>query len=359
MDPRFWKKRRVFLTGHTGFKGGWLTILLQGMGANITGYSLPPPTTPSLFNDANVGDCLTSVIGDIRDVGKLTSAMKACRPEVIFHMAAQPLVRASYLDPVETFDVNVMGTVNVMQAARSIRGMKALVNITTDKVYENLELNRGYTEKDRLGGFDPYSSSKACSEIVTASYRCAFFHPDHFDDHGVAVATARSGNVIGGGDWAADRLIPDLVRGFKTATPALIRYPQAVRPWQHVLEPLAGYVRLAECLVEKGPAFSGAWNFGPSPALGRTVGWMADRMVDLWGDGAMWTRHKAKHFHETQNLRLDSRRAQRALGWKSLLDVDATMGWIVDWYRAHATGADVAGLTRQQAADYIRRLSTA
>lgn len=352
MDSSFWKGKRVFVTGHTGFKGSWLCLWLDQVGANVTGYSLPPPTNPSLFVDAKLKDCVTSIMGDIRDRRLLSKTVKACKPQIIIHMAAQPLVRTSYLEPVETFDVNVLGTTNILEAARDLKGLKAIVNVTTDKVYENLELSRGYHEGDRLGGFDPYSSSKACSEIVTASYRSAFFNPDKYATHGVAVASARSGNVIGGGDWALDRLVPDLIRGFMKGKPVMIRYPQAVRPWQHVLEPLSGYLILAEQLYQRGPAVAGSWNFGPSPKLGKTVGWMADQLVAQWGKGAAWVTQDGEHFHETQNLRLDSRRAQKELGWKSVLTVEQTLRMITEWYRASAARKDVAALTRDQVSAY-------
>lgn len=352
----FWKGKRVFVTGHTGFKGSWLCLWLDQLGADITGYALPPPTKPSLYGDARLKDSVTSVIGDIRDCRLLTKAVRAAKPQIIIHMAAQPLVRMSYLQPLETFDVNVQGTANILEAARDVKGLKAIVNVTTDKVYENLELERGYNELDRLGGFDPYSTSKACSELVTSSYRSAFFNPDHYAKHGVAVATARSGNVIGGGDWAVDRLVPDLIRGFMKQQAVMIRYPQAVRPWQHVLEPLSGYLLLAEQLYRRGTEVGNAWNFGPSPKLGKTVGWVADRLVKQWGSGAKWVTQGGEHFHETQNLRLDSRRAQKLLGWKSVLTVDQTLQMVTEWYRTHAQRGDVAELTRRQVADYSRRL---
>jgi CDP-glucose 4,6-dehydratase len=348
----FWKGKRVLITGHTGFKGSWLTLWLDQLGAKVTGYALPPPTQPSLFVDARLKGCVSSVLGDIRDSRLLAKTIKVCKPQIIIHMAAQPLVRASYVEPVETFDVNVQGTVAILEAARDAKGLRVIVNVTTDKVYENHELDRGYHEADRLGGFDPYSSSKACSEIVTASYRSAFFNPDQYAKHGVAVATARSGNVIGGGDWAVDRLIPDLMRGFIECKPVMIRYPQAVRPWQHVLDPLSGYMLLAEQLFVRGPEMGGAWNFGPPPNLGKTVAWVADRLVAQWGSGAAWKTEGGVHVHETQNLRLDSRRARTVLGWKSGLTVEQTLRLVTEWYRASAARDDLAVLTRTQVKAY-------
>jgi len=279
MTVSFWHGKRVFLTGHTGFKGGWLALWLEKLGAVVTGYALDPSTHPSLHALASGRSTSNSVIADIRDLPRLRSALKECRPDVVFHLAAQPLVRHSYADPVETYSTNVMGTVNLLEATRACDSVRAVVVVTSDKCYENREWPWGYRENEPMGGYDPYSNSKGCAELVVASYRSSFFNEAHHSDHGVALATARAGNVIGGGDWSADRLVPDLLRAFGEGRTADIRNPHAVRPWQHVLEPLHGYMMLAERLFTEGPSWAQPWNFGPADTDARPVSWIADQLV--------------------------------------------------------------------------------
>ena len=279
----FWRGKRVFLTGHTGFKGSWLSIWLHSLGAEVTGYALEPPTDPSLFSLAGVDGLLTSIIADVRDLERLQAEMVHAAPEIVIHMAAQPLVRDSYKIPVETYATNVMGTVHLLEALRSCPALRAVVNVTTDKVYENREWLWGYREIEPMGGYDPYSNSKGCSELVTAAYRSSYFNPLDYSRHGVAVATARAGNVIGGGDWANDRLIPDVVRSILAGEPVQIRNPGAIRPWQHVLEPLSGYLTLAEHLFAGGARYAQGWNFGPAEEDARPVAWLVERLCSDWG----------------------------------------------------------------------------
>ena len=264
MNPAFWKGKRILLTGHTGFKGSWLSLWLQSMGAPVVGYALAPPTNPSLFEVAEVGRGMTSVIGDIRDLEHLCAVFAEHKPEIVIHMAAQPLVRYSYIEPVETYSTNVMGTVNLLEAVRGTDSVKAVVNVTSDKCYENREWVWNYRENEAMGGYDPYSNSKGCAELVTAAYRNSYFHSEKYKEHGVALASGRAGNVIGGGDWAGDRLIPDIMRAITQNLAVNIRNPHAIRPWQHVLEPLSGYLMLAQKLYEEGAAYAEGWNFGPS-----------------------------------------------------------------------------------------------
>ncbi len=348
MNPRFWKNKKVFITGHTGFKGSWLSLWLSLHHAKVRGYALPAPTDPSLFAEAAISSRLDSVIGDIGDIGRLQQAMTDFQPDIVLHMAAQPLVRLSYEKPVETYQTNVLGTVHVLEVARTVKSVRVLINVTTDKVYENREWRRGYHEADRLGGWDPYSNSKACSELVTDAYRKSFFN----DRRQLSVATARSGNVIGGGDWARDRLIPDLVRAFSGQTTAVIRYPQAIRPWQHVLEPLNGYLTLAEAMWREKNEFAGAWNFGPPPNLSKPVAWVADRMAQVWPEKAQWKATGDKHVHEAQNLTLNSRKSATQLGWRSLLSIQETIDWICEWYIARQAGQPVAEITERQIRRY-------
>lgn len=351
MTAGFWRDRRVFLTGHTGFKGGWLTLWLESLGARVTGYSLEAPTRPSLFELARVGSGVRSIIGDIRDLARLAREMAAADPEVILHLAAQPLVRASYDAPVETFTTNVLGTVNVLEAARACRSLKSIVIVTSDKCYENREWVWPYRENEALGGYDPYSASKGCAELATAAYRRSFF----LDADGGArpgIATARAGNVIGGGDWAADRLIPDIVRSTAERKPVRIRNPGAVRPWQHVLEPLRGYLALAEKLAADPGGASGAWNFGPWDSDARPVEWVTRTIVDLWGDGARWERDAGRQVHEAHLLKLDSAKARAGLGWRPRLNLAEALAWTVAWYKAHAAAGDMRTETLQQIRRY-------
>jgi CDP-glucose 4,6-dehydratase len=342
VTPAFWRSKRVLLTGHTGFKGAWLALWLHELGARVTGYSLNPPSTPSLFGTARLGELVDSRIADIRDLSHLAAVTRKAEPEVVFHLAAQSLVRPSYDDPVETFSTNVMGTVNLLEAVRHCPGVKAVVVVTSDKCYENRNLARGYVEGDPLGGHDPYSSSKACAEIVTAAYRRSFF------DRGAAIASARAGNVIGGGDWAKDRLLPDMVRAFGAGQAVRVRNPDATRPWQHVLDPLAGYLGLAERLVADGAAFDGAWNFGPESANTVTVAAVVEQVVRKWGGNARWEREGAPQPHEAKMLALDAAHARTALGWSPRLALGDAVDWTVDWYLQQACGGDARALTVKQ-----------
>lgn len=352
VKPEFWKGKRVFVTGHTGFKGSWLSLWLQELGAEVTGYALEPPTNPSLFEEAGIGKGMKSILGDIRDLDFFTASMKEAAPEIVFHMAAQPLVRYSYVNPVETYATNVMGTVNMLEAVRRCPSIGAVVNITTDKCYENREWVWGYREVDPMGGYDPYSSSKGCAELVSGAYRSSFFNPANYAEHGVALATVRAGNVVGGGDWAEDRLIPDIIEAFENKRPVNIRNPHAIRPWQHVLEPLHGYLMLAERLIENGPVFAEGWNFGPRDDDVKTVRWIVERIASYWGEGASWEVDDGEHPHEAGYLKLDISKAVSQLGWKPQLHLDDALDFIVSWAKQRSAGEDVAELTRQQIKHY-------
>lgn len=348
-----WAGRRVFLTGHTGFKGGWLALWLASHGAQVRGYSLGPGTSPSFFQEVRVGDVVEDIRGDIRDAAALDSAMQNFAPEVVFHMAAQPLVRLSYVDPITTYETNVIGTARVLDAVRRTPSVRAVISVTTDKCYENKEWLWGYRETDPLGGYDPYSSSKACAEIVSAAYRQSYFPVEKHAEHRVGVATARAGNVIGGGDWAQDRLLPDLVRGFLTGAPVAVRRPGAIRPWQHVLEPLHGYLTLAEKLLGDDAArYATAFNFGPSDEDAKPVGWIADRMVETWGDGSSWFHDGHPGAHEAGFLKLDASRARAELGWKPRLHLGQALDWLVEWYQAQNRGGNMQMFTLRQIRRY-------
>ncbi len=359
-SPEFWRNRRVFLTGHTGFKGGWMAIWLSSLGAVVRGYALDPSTTPNLFTDAKIGTMIEDVRGDIRDAATLEKAMQEFKPEVVFHMAAQPLVRYSYQDPIGTYETNVIGTARVLDAIRRTPSVRAVVSITTDKCYENKEWIWPYRETDPLGGYDPYSASKACAEIVSASFRQSFFPVDQLRQpggHEVAVATGRAGNVIGGGDWSTDRLIPDLVRGFLSGAPVLIRRPNAIRPWQHVLEPVFGYIRLAEKLLTPGPGaarYATAYNFGPTEDDARPVGWIADRMTRFWGNNASWVLDEdPNNPHEANYLKLDASRARNELNWTPKLRLETALEWLVLWYRTWQSSPEsIQALTLSQIQQY-------
>jgi len=351
-----WHGKKVFLTGHTGFKGGWLALWLARLGAEVRGYSLDPATEPNLFTVARAGAGLDDLRGDIRDAAALESALHSFAPEVVFHLAAQPLVRLSYDDPILTYETNVIGTARVLDAIRRTPTVRAVVVITTDKCYENKEWIWGYRESDPLGGYDPYSSSKACAELVAAAYRQSFFPVAKLAEHGVALATARAGNVIGGGDWSTDRLIPDLVRGFLAGEPVRIRCPQAIRPWQHVLEPLHGYIRLAEQLLvprrDQAARYATAYNFAPSDDDARTVAWIAEVMTLFWGNGAKWILDPVPGVHEAGTLKLDASRARADLGWTPRLRLETAIEWIVQWTRAWQAGADMHAFTLAQIEAY-------
>ena len=359
MDAGFWSGRRVFLTGHTGFKGGWLSLLLGRLGAEVWGYALSPNTEPNLYGQARLSDALaTSTIADIRDAGALRVALQAARPEVIFHLAAQPLVRDSYVDPVGTYGTNVMGTVNLLDSVRKSPSVRAVVVVTTDKCYENREWMWGYRETDALGGRDPYSGSKACAELVTATYRQSFFQPNGYSADGVAVASARAGNVIGGGDWSKDRLIPDVVRALAASAPIVLRNPQATRPWQHVLDPLWGYIMLAQKLSQPGGhKFAEAWNFGPELSENVCVRDIVHTLAGKWGGQYNILETPDKIYHESENLKLDISKSTR-LGWRPRLDLHTSLDWLIEWERCWHRGGDVRQLTRDQIEKYLSLIYT-
>lgn len=352
LNRSFWEGRKVFVTGHTGFKGAWLSLWLDALGADVTGFALAPPSEPSLFEQAKVGECVRSIHGDVRDLAHLQSAMAACKPDVVIHMAAQSVVRASYDDPVDTYATNVMGTVHLMEAVRRLGRPCVVVNVTSDKCYENREWVWGYRESDPMGGHDPYSNSKGCSELVTNAYRDSYFPPETLSRHGVAVASARAGNAIGGGDWTANQLIPDLIRAFMDRRPCRIRSPRSIRPWQFVLMPLHGYLLLCERLAEDGAGFASGWNFGPSEGDAKPVAWIADKLVTSWGEGASWAQDGATHPAEAQLLRLDTSKARALLNWHPVLQLDQSLLWIVEWYEAFQAGKDLQSLTRRQIERY-------
>lgn len=341
LQADFWKDKRVFVTGHTGFKGSWLCLWLRHLGAHVTGYALAPPSDPSLFELAGIGKRVHSIQGDVRDAAQLEQAIAADRPEIVIHMAAQSLVRYSYEHPVETFATNLLGSVHVMDAVRRAASVKAMVMVTSDKCYQNNEWVWGYREDERLGGHDPYSASKACAEIAVSAFQHSFFA----DEQAPAVASARAGNVIGGGDWALDRLVPDILRSLLKNEPTLIRKPQATRPWQHVLEPLHGYLVLAQHLYEKGKQYSGGWNFGPPEDSEKTVGWIIAKLYSLWGVDFDWRLDADPGPPESTFLKLDASKARAQLGWRPLLNLDTTLDWIVRWTRRYEAGEDMAGVT--------------
>jgi CDP-glucose 4,6-dehydratase len=343
-----WNGRSVFVTGHTGFKGSWLCLLLEEMGARVTGYALPPPTDPSLFDTAKIGDSVNSVIGDVRDYDAVLAAMRGAAPDVVFHLAAQPLVRYSYENPIETYGTNVMGTVHVLEAVRRLGTVKAVVAVTSDKCYENREWIYPYREIDPMGGHDPYSSSKGCAELVAAAYRASYFAPEKLADHGTALATVRAGNVIGGGDWALDRLIPDLVRAFEAGEAPVIRSPGSVRPWQHVLEALAGYLEIAERLLRGEARFADAWNFGPADEDAQPVAWIADRMAKAWGVESGWRDWQGEIPHEAGLLKLDCSKARAELGWRPALTLEEALETIVAWHKAVGAGESPRDVTLAQ-----------
>jgi len=347
-----YKKRRILITGHTGFKGSWLCLLLNQLGADVYGYALEPPTNPSLYNDAKIDELITSFIGDIRNLDYLQEMMQKVQPEIVIHMAAQPLVRDSYKIPVETYAINVMGTVHVLEACRNTPSVKAIVNVTTDKCYENKEWHWGYRENEPMGGYDPYSNSKGCSELVTSAYRNSYFNPATYKTHGVAVASARAGNVIGGGDWAGDRLIPDFIRAISKSEKVKIRSPFAIRPWQHVLEPLTGYLTLAAKLFSEGAEYAQPWNFGPDDNDAQNVEWVTKTICDLWGENASFEIDTNPQPHEASYLKLDCSKVKAELGWLPRWDIQTTLKSIVDWNKAYFNGENIREVTIKQINQY-------
>jgi CDP-glucose 4,6-dehydratase len=347
VDTAFWQNKRVYLTGHTGFKGSWLSLWLQSLGVKVKGYALEPPTCPSLFNVARVHEGMASEIGDIRDIHQLTKSMVAFDPDIVIHFAAQPLVRYSYHAPVETYSTNVMGTVHVLEAVRQCKNVRAIVNITTDKCYENKEWLWGYRENEPMGGFDPYSSSKGCAELVTSAYRRSFLK-----DAGIGLASARAGNVIGGGDWAQDRLIPDILKAFENGEQVLIRNPHSIRPWQHVLEPLSGYLILAQSLYTQPDSYAEGWNFGSNDEDAKPVEFIVKRLAEIWGDNATWALDNNINPHEANYLKLDCSKAKARLNWKSKWPLDEALNRIVEWQKYYQQGVDMQSVTFAQIANY-------
>lgn len=347
MSPEFWRGKRVLLTGHTGFKGSWMSLWLQSMGAELQGLALNPPTVPSLFVEANVEQGMVSNIVDIRDYEAVLGVVKIFKPEIVIHMAAQPLVRYSYKNPIETYATNVMGTVHLLEAIRQTGTAKVVVNVTTDKCYENKEWVWGYREDEPMGGYDPYSSSKGCSELVTSAYRRSYFA-----ETGIALASARAGNVIGGGDWAEDRLVPDVLRAFENNQPVIIRNPHSTRPWQHVLEPLSGYLTLVEKLWDEPLTYAEGWNFGPKDDDAKPVGWIVKQLCDAWGKGASWQLDGENHPHEATYLKLDISKARHIMAWAPRWSLDIALKKIVDWQKAYINQDDLRVYTQSQIQEF-------
>ena len=351
IDQEFWKGKRVFLTGHTGFKGSWLSLWLCSLGAEVRGYALNPPTSPSLFNEAKIDTIIDSQIADIRDQDTLHESMTGFNPDILIHMAAQPLVRYSYDAPIETYEVNVIGTAKVLEVARSCPNLKAIVNITTDKCYENDGRAEGYKENDPMGGYDPYSSSKGCAELVASSYRRSFLQ-----DQGIGIASVRAGNVIGGGDWADDRLIPDILRSFEKNKPVVIRNPKATRPWQHVLEPLSGYLILAQNLYKDQKKYAEGWNFGPNEKDVQPVDWILDKMISKWPNSS-WELDNNSNPHEAGFLKLDISKAKSKLGWSPVWELSQTLEKIVSWHQAWLNKEDMQATCLTEIEEYTRDIN--
>lgn len=352
IDPGFWRGRRVFLTGHTGFKGAWMSLLLRSFGADVYGFALAPDSKDGLFNVAGVADEVHHRIGDIRDLAAMRSALEEARPDVVIHMAAQALVRLSYDEPVETYETNVMGTVNLLEAARKVSGVSAILVVTSDKCYENTETLRGYVETDAMGGYDPYSSSKGCAEILTAAYQRSFFQ----GEKAALVASARAGNVIGGGDWSRDRLVPDIIRSFMAGEVVRIRNPNAIRPWQHVMDPVIGYLTLVQRMVQGGKRFAEGWNFGPHEDSEVPVSVLVKSLATHWGGDANWELDKGDNPHEAGYLKLDCTKARTQLDWQPVIGLDRALQLSSEWYRAFHRGADMRAVTLQQINEIIAPL---
>lgn len=353
MNLKFWAGKKVLVTGHTGFKGSWLSLWLQSLGADVSGLALKPPTTPNMFELTNIGEGMRSYVADIRDFNAVEKVVSEARPEIVIHMAAQPLVRYSYQNPIETYATNVMGTVHLLEALRKEGCTKAVVSVTSDKCYENKEWVWGYREDEPMGGFDPYSNSKGCAELVTSAYRRSFFQVK-----GIGLASARAGNVIGGGDWAQDRLIPDILKSFQDRKPVVIRSPDATRPWQHVLEPLSGYLTLAEALWNDRSKFAEAWNFGPKEEDAKPVSWIVDHMVDLWGEGASWILEHEQQPHEAHFLKLDTSKSRGALSWAPRWDIHKALDKTISWHKAWLSCENLKRFSLEQINEYSALTST-
>ncbi|MEN9446745.1 MAG: hypothetical protein RJA25_34 [Bacteroidota bacterium] len=349
---KFWRGKNVLVTGHTGFKGSWLCLWLQSLGANCVGFSLEPPSQPNLFDITQISEKMKSIIGDIRNFELLQRTLQKYQPEIIIHMAAQPLVNFSYQEPLITYSTNIIGTTNLLEAARFTDSVKAIVNVTSDKCYQNQELNRGYHEEDTLGGYDPYSSSKACVELITQAYSYSYFKK-----RGINIATARAGNVIGGGDWGQNRLVPDVVNACIKQQNISLRYPDALRPWQHVLEPLSAYLMLAKHLYESPAAYTQAWNFGPSEDQDKTVSWLTDTLIKYWGSGIKWIQNSSELKRETNLLRLNSTKAKQFLGWKSQWSIETTLAKTVEWYQSYFKEENMQNITLKQIDEFQKTLA--
>ena len=353
MDKKFWNGKKILITGHTGFKGGWLSLWLQHLGANVIGLSLDPPTTPSLYERANVAKGMLSLREDIRNGDNIKKIFYEYQPEIVFHLAAQPLVRYSYQEPVETYETNVMGTLNILEGIRSIESVRAAVMITTDKCYDNKEWVWGYRENDPLGGYDPYSSSKGAAELLIASYRNSFFPKDKYHKHKTAIATVRAGNVIGGGDWGEDRLIPDIIRSFQKRQSVEIRNQNSIRPWQHVLEPLSGYIKLAELLTNYGTKYAEAWNFGPKEEDALPVSYIVEQMTKMWGNNLSWVLSDGEHPHEANYLKLDCSKAHAQLRWNPKWGLDKALQKIIEWHEVEYSNGNCKDICLSQIDEYM------
>ncbi len=356
INTNFWKNKKILLTGHTGFKGSWLTLLLKHFGAKIIGYSLPPPTNPNLFEIAQVFDGIVSIFDDIRNLSNLKKIVSTYKPEIIIHMAAQSLVRYSYKFPVETYNTNVMGTVNVLESVRLTNSANVVLIVTSDKCYDNREWYWGYRESDPLGGKDPYSSSKSCAEIVTNAYRRSFFSLEKYSEHRVAIASARAGNVIGGGDWGEDRLIPDIMKCWLQKKPVYIRMPHAVRPWQYILDLLIGYLLLIEKLWNNGISYSEAWNFGPDEDNCKSVNWILNKLKEYWGDDATWVLDNNEHPLESVCLKLDCSKTLSKLKWRPVVNISDALKAIINWYKAYSEGANMKDHCYTEIENYLKKL---
>ena len=352
MNKKFWNKKKVFLTGHTGFKGSWLSLWLQKLNAEVIGFSKDIPTNPSLFELANIEDGMNSIIGNICDYNKLEKSIKEHQPEIVIHMAAQAILRESYNNPIETYATNVMGTVNLLETIRKIGSVKVILNVTTDKCYEPNKSSEGYVETDRLGGYDPYSNSKACSELLTSSFRNSFFNPKEHHKHGISLASCRAGNVIGGGDWGKDRLIPDIMRGILNNEIIRIRNPSSTRPWQYVLDPLNGYLTLAEKLWSFGSKFSEGWNFGPQEKNEKSVKWIVEKLTYQWSKNIKWDIDNSVNPHEENYLRLNCKKANSKLGWMPKLNLEQGLEWTIKWYKEYQQNNNMKEITEHQIEEF-------